>query len=450
MKPDTKLILALLIIVPSFLGAQLPYLNTKSILTSVRHLNKLDSATYKLYTEQKWDSLYRTGKQIINSKKYNYYILVRTATSAYYLERYSLAIKYLHLAKQLFPSDPYVDELLYYSYLYSGKKMQAHALAMTFRPNPGKKLLTSKYSPSAYIESGPVLSQTLKPLQGKETDLYNDRISDNGGFYLLIGYQQPVSAHMSICGSISKVILNKQRDVNIRYLDTLSGTYDVNQDEYYVSSDVLLRKRFIISPSINISVTKVTEPIVSNDSVINLYLGSPIKSNYKNYVAGGELSYSANYWTLTAGAWYIDLNNKKSYQTLSSFMIMPKGNLNLYSKTTLTYLPQRMNESFILKELIGFKISKKIWAEVSGTYGNLANTAEQNGQLINNQVSKTNYRTESLLILDMSKALRLTARYQFSENNNLYYKINSENSLIQSDYISNKHVITGGITWFIQ
>lgn len=447
MKHSVLIILALLILIPSLSKAQLTSANPQPLLNSQRYLQELEFHTYRLYTQQKWDSLLTIGKQAIESDISGYYLFVRTATAAFYLGKYSLAIHYIQLARQIKFSDPYVDELLFYSYLYSGKRMQAHVLAKTGASAGGKQMMKKNFGPSAYIESGPVIYQKLKALKGKETDLYNDRITDKNGIYTLLGYKHSICPRLALTGSFSNVTLEKSRQVNIKYLDTLSGNYQVKQNEYYLSADILLSNRFILSPSINFASTSVEEPIKSTDSVTNLYLGPKMESDYTNYVAGTEISYNANYWTATAGIWYLMFNGQEKYQLQASYLIMPCGNLNLYSKTTLNYLRQRTTEPFVITELAGFKVTDKIWMELSGTLGNLAGTVEQNGQLINNQISRTIYRIESLVIFDLSQKIRLTARYQFSENENLYYTLNAENLLNQTEYKSYKHVITGGVTW---
>lgn len=447
MKHSLLTILAFFTLIPFLSKAQLTSTNSQPLLNSQRYLHELELTTFRLYAQQKWDSLLTIGKQAIESDISGYYLLVRTATAAFYLEKYSLAIHYIQLARQIKLSDPYADELLFYSYLYSGKRMQAHALAQKASSVAGKQLMKKNFGPSAYLESGPVISQKIKALEGKETDLYNDRITDKNGIYTLLGYKHSICPRLALSGSFSNVTLEKSRQVNIKYLDTLSGNYQVKQNEYYLSADLLLSNRFILSPSVNFAATSVEEPIKSTDSIINLYLGPKMESEYKNYVAGTEISYTANYWTATAGIWYLIFNGQEKYQLQTSYLIMPYGNLNLYSKTTLLYLPQRTIKPIVITELAGFKVTNKIWMEFSGTFGNLAGTVEQNGQLINNQITRSVYRIESLVIYDLSQKIRLTARYQFSENESLFYTLNGENSLNQTEYHSYKHVITGGVTW---
>jgi hypothetical protein len=425
---------------------------TLILLQAVRSQTDYESETLRLYYEEKWDSLMVMGEKAIAEEHNYFYMYARTGTAAYKIGKFFTAAKYLEDALAQDKSNSYVLEMLFYSYINSGKTAQAALITKNMEPPWGDALIKAYHLPSLYIESGPVIIPEVKPISSitaTSDKLFTERYTENDAFYLLVGWKQPFGKRVLLNSAFSYITLNKQREINIRYVDSLQGSFIVNQPELYISPTITLNRRFLVSPALRYARTQITEPIISYDSITNLYLGDPIGGSYNNVVVGGELTYSGNYISTTIGAWHLSVNKTSSVQLSSSLKVYPTGNINLYSITALNWKSARTSKPVFGSQTVGFKLLDRTWLELSATAGNLAGTVELNGQLLNNQVVESEYRLASLLIFDISSSLRIIARYQYLQNAASLYVIDNEYVLNTINYNYNKHIITGGITWTI-
>ncbi len=417
------------------------------------HLSDYDAITLQLYNQKKWDSLLIIGKEAIESG-YDYFnIQVRTGAAAFYLQKYAKSASYLEKAIKLNYKNDYANELLYYSYTFTGRKAQAGYLLKKFSTDLNDELRNRHLNPTIYLEAGPVISNDTKKtgkIRGGSTTSFTEKYTEQNAFYLLAGFKKPFGENLIIDASVSQINLSKHRSIYIRDVDSLNGDFTIKQTEFYISTGVCISRRIQIIPAIRFARTDINEPFLSDDSITNLYLGSPIGIKYNNFIAGGKISYSHNYWQADVGAWHLTINDNRSMQYSASLMILPLGNLNLYSISGISYKTDRNQQPIFASQTFGFKTFSKTWLELSATKGNLVNTVEQNAQLLNNQVVKSNYRITSLLIFDLNKQIRLTLRYQFMENEATTY-YSTSNYEVQNTYSAYfKHIITGGIAWNIK
>lgn len=417
------------------------------------HLPDYESITLDLYNQKNWDNLLITGKEAIKAG-YDYFnVRVRTGAAAFHLQKYSLSAKHLEKAVELNNKNDYANELLYYAYTFTGRKPHAGYLTRNFSPDLNQEFSKKFMNPTLYIEAGPVISNHTKKtgnIDENNSTLFTEKYSEQNAFYLVAGLKKPLGNNIIVDVAVSQINLSKHRSIYIRDVDSLNGDFKVKQTEFYISPAVCLNKRLQLIPAIRFARTDISEPILSNDSITNLYLGNPIGIRYNNFIIGGKAIYSHNYWQADVGMWHLTINDSRSMQYSASVMVLPFGNLNLYSISGLSYMPDRANQPFIATQTIGFKTFNKTWLELSGTKGNLLNTVEQNAQLLNNQVVESNYRIASLLIYDLNKQIRLTLRYQLIENDAATY-FSVKNYEIQRAYTTYfKHIITGGITWNIK
>jgi hypothetical protein len=84
----------------------------------------------------------------------------------------------------------------------------------------------------------------------------------------------------------------------------------------------------------------------------------------------------------------------------------PKGNTNLAFAAQLTVLSQNSDMRYIPSIESTFRTFKKLWVSAHVLYGDLTNTSEMNGQLVNNITDKTIFRTgSSLFFIPSTKTL---------------------------------------------
>ncbi len=113
-------------------------------------------------------------------------------------------------------------------------------------------------------------------------------------------------------------------------------------------------------------------------------------------------------------------------------------------------LVNNSNSRLIFNQLIGFKISKKIWCETSFTYGDLQNTNESNAFVVYNLIDNIKLKGDINLILTLNKHLGLSIRYQIQQRDNPYLVYSDESNteiydILRYTYITNN--LIGGLTW---
>ena len=84
-----------------------------------------DSLTYRLFNQNKWDSLIIYGQQAIDKGIDYYYLRMRMGIAYYSIKKYSKGIEHFLKAKE-YNSNEIVKKYIYYSYLYSGQNREAY------------------------------------------------------------------------------------------------------------------------------------------------------------------------------------------------------------------------------------------------------------------------------------------------------------------------------------
>lgn len=422
-----------------------------SINNSIVKHPDYESLTLRLYYEAKWDSLLNTGKEAIRNGYDYFYMQVRTGAAAYFLGNYALAAKYLERAAILYGDDDFTNELLFYCYIFTGRPYQA----LLKKENLSQALrsrLSGKPGTTLFLEGGPLVTDGklyADKLLKIDTISFSDKYYEKDAIYLVTGIRQPLKERYWITVSVSYLNFNKHRDVQIKYWDTLAGNYKVKQSEYYISPTFTLNKRLSISPSFRITNTEVTEPIISGDSITNLYLGPEVAKHFNDYLLGTELLYASHFWKESTGVWQLKTGDVKTWQVSGSLVVLPLGNLNLYTVSILTWKSETNDKPLVFTQSCGLKIYNRTWLELAGTVGNIAGTTEYNGQLLNNQINRSQYRLSSILLIDISQKLRLSLRYQYMKNESPAWFLDPEYKLFERSYTYNRHIITGGLTWHV-
>ncbi len=411
-----------------------------------------ESLTYRLFTESKWDSLLIKGKEAIKSGSDYFYIYVRTGAAAYHLKKYALASMYLEKARILNASDNYTNELLFYSYLNTARNNSAKLL--TNEIGYGDSLYSEYIHPVYYAEGG--LMTTDDPAErGKGRRMkeikynYREQFKENTGLYFVTGWNQPLGTRTSLHAAISYTKISKERNITVKNYDSVSGDYSVKQSEFYLAPSFIPVTRLLITPSFRYSMTAISEPLSGTDSLVKKYQVSQISSNYFNFNLGSEFTYYRNYWHAKFGFWFLDLNSRSGFQSSASIFLLPLGNTGLYTNSEVTWKNDRPQDPFIFTQMIGLKLYKETWLELSYTNGNLAGTVENNAQILNNQIEDTDYRLTGLLFADITRHIRIVLRCQYIRSNGTIYYTDIENAGLNQNYKFSRQILTGGLTWNI-
>jgi hypothetical protein len=409
-----------------------------------------ESLTLRLYNEQKWDSLLIVGEEAIQKGYDYYYMRVRVGEAAFYKQRYVRASLHLEKARIFNAADEYATRLLYKSYQYSGRTEDAQWLLMKLSPEFAKSLGRVDKGPQLYLETGPAFTNHVEQFdKNRQTGpgIYSEAYLNRNSQYLLTGAYFPVGYRMGVNAAFGLMNFNKNRRVDITFVDSLSGDYSVLQLEAYISPSFNITRRIKISPAFRLVNVSLENPLTSDDPLVQTFIGPPGSFNYNDYAYGGELSYSAPSWALTGGVWSLQVDKLELIQATGSLFFRPLGNLNLYSLTTVSLKSSQSINEYIVYQMLGGKIYHKLWGEAFMSWGDLSGTAEHNLQIIYNSIDKVTTRIGSRLIISVSDYLSFSLRYQvfFREGTELFFPVDQPGQIFSYNYTNQS--ITGGIKW---
>jgi hypothetical protein len=409
-----------------------------------------ETLTLRLYYEQKWDSLLTMGEEAIDKGYDYYYMRVRVGEAAFYKQRYVRAAGHFEKALQFNTGDEYATRLLYKSYHYSGRADEARWLLGILPAAMADDMGRADRRPVLYLEAGPAFTDHVKQFEknrqagpGTYSEVYLNRNSQ----YLLVGAYFPVGFRLGINAAIGVMNFNKNRRVDITYVDSLSGDYSVFQLETYISPSFNITPRIKISPAFRLVNVNLENPLKSDDSLVQRIIGPSKELNYNDYAFGGEVSYSAPRWTITGGVWSLKVDKLEFIQSTATLFYKPLGNLNLYGLTSVSLKSSQINNDYIVYQMIGGKIYRKLWGEAFVSWGDLSGTAEHNLQIIYNAFDKVKTRVGTKLIISVNDYLSLSFRYQvfFREGSELFFPVDEPGQIFSYNYMNQS--ITGGIKW---
>ena len=406
--------------------------------------------TYRLYTEQKWDSLLATGEQAIGEGWDYFYIRLRTGIAAFELQRYARAARHLEKAWGFNSYDEFTISLLIKSYLYSGQPDKAKRFQKNLPSDNSNRAANRLFSPLIYLETGPAFSDHSSRFdQHRQTGdgLYSEAYLNKNSFYSLAGALIPAGSSLMINTAVSAMNFNKTRRVDITDFDTLSGNYSVRQSEAYLSPSLIVGRKIRISPAFRLSDVRYSNPLQSDDSIVTRMIGPPGNTKYDDLAYGGEISYLSPVWEASAGLWSLQVDQLRTTQASLGCMVRPYGNLNLYSSTTIILNQNDYSQNLIFSQMLGGRILPALWGEALFTAGNLTGATENNLQVFYNAFDKTKNRIAARLIYIHNDYLRFSLRAQLflREGTELFFTEPAIGKIYHYNYQTLS--ITGGLTW---
>lgn len=408
--------------------------------------------TYRLFTEQKWDSLLFVGEAAIASGTDYFYLRMRTGRAAIELHRYAKAANHLEKAREFNELDTDAATLLYLAYLYEGRTATARYMCGELPPKMQETMCTDGFSLRLMAEAGYLTSNQNDryPRYGRNQSLiYTEDHTYRIAEYGLVGAEQQLGYRLGLSGAVSALSFDKQRNVTIGGRDTLFGKYRISQIEFYLSPAITLNKHFVFEPAFKWIVVSFPQPFVSYDPVSGGYFILELKSNFHDYVAGAQLTYTAPYFNLYAGAWAAQYGGSKVKQTSLGLMTRPFGNLNLYTNTVVSLTYSRNRSNFLLSQKAGFRVSDWLWAELFASFGDHSGASEYNGRVFYNLFDHINSYAGGKLIVPLNTNLRLSLHYQWYNCEGNSFKILPDGKEIVSKYKYQNQMITGGLVWKI-
>jgi len=337
-----------------------------------------DSLTYHQFVNRNYAELRNTVLQALRQDIDFYYLRMRMGISYYESKNYDSAIPHFRRAVQMNPANETANEYYYFSLLFSGRFDDAEDFASSFDADFKKRLgikETKKPFSEISVGGGAIINQNLQEnkslitgsthpvaLSTFEGNTYfgkailkskiSPRFSVYNGITFFRSNATGVLKHPVQPGTFSRDYSNSFFQYNIQSIYSFPFGLRLGASAGYYNE-----KSFLLS----------YDPEANNPP--NLVLDLPY--NHNAFSATILAGFRINRFDFFASGSIANLLKKKQRQAEFGIIIYPFGNQSLFSVSRVAYLDNSGNQSIILAQKIGAKLSNNVWAEVEVEAGNM-------------------------------------------------------------------------------
>jgi hypothetical protein len=418
-----------------------------------RSKEQYDRITANLFEYGQWKALTRETDTALKDNIDFYELRYRTGIAYFKSKNYVKAIIHFKQALNLNPADTVSLEYLYFAYSYLKRNMEADQLlkknhiilTYTLRKSEHKPFLKNAEIIGGYMFSDNKTTNEKTDVNGTENIWGQQVLFGNLWFSgLTLTHRLFKNVYLNHAYNYLNIERWENYGINNR---RFSYQNDVQQQEYYLSTELLLGGKYYIKPAlhflfINFKVSTPAPPQPETSTNISLdhqvyYLG--VFRNFSILNIG------------VSGSWS-NLNttkqiNREQIQGNFTISIFPKGNLDIYSVSNIIYQNQENKDKVFLDQKIGLKVYKKIWLEGTATVGRFDNLVLDYGYNIFNVPNYVKYKFGLNLLATISKHLQFSLYYSYSYRDDYYYKENSTNQIESIKFNYQTNSITGGLKW---
>lgn len=362
-----------------------------------------NTQSYSLYEKGNWRELLQFGDDALGCGQDFILLRLRIGYAAYMLNNFSKAIKHY---EAVIKEDSYNATAHYYLFLCR-KYLNQEALAARHAKYLSEDVLKKeKLKTFAFTEVGVEVSYKQTDINARENSLYA---------CLDMGTRFGWNIHMiNAVGMYNQVVREPKLTAILN-----NNNIQVNQKEFYNKTLINLSDKVQLK-------------------AIYHFLYTPFNNfTYSNHVVGLGLNYFNHYSDVSADANIAKLTDSTFYQYNVKLGLYPLGNLNLYSFSTgMVRSNTNTGTAFNFKQVIGFKLLKKTWVEVNGTFGAFNNLLESDALYVYNAIDQNTLKVGGTLYVTPVSNLVVTVGYTY-EKRELYKTL----------LPFNQHSITGGLSW---
>lgn len=426
-----------------------------------QHFKTIDSATYQMYQEGKWEDLidyYHENVEMGNADYY--YLRMRVGIAYYSLENYLKAIPHFKKALAFNSSSATAKEYLYYAYYFSSQKHMADRIADRIPPDKRKGLT---YEKPAFIESVRVetgLNFSDGPDQASQIDLdgqaniYGEEAFAGNTSYYQIGLSHQLSAGFSVYHAYSNFRIAKDhRFVNQSEEDHFD--YDVKQYNYYVSPSYTFDNGLKLTGAYHYIYVGYNLPVYSTSGQGRPYSQTNVEiKDYLLHLSAGKF-FGRLYLELSGS--YSELNSltqqkygaELSWFAYGNYKFVPGIHLESFVQNADETSSPNEGEEVIIKSFAIWSLSDDFWLKGSYTFGELYNYSEQQGFIVYNIPDKIIRKAELTMNYRITPSVMIDINYRYMEREDEYMSYNSinEEDYSLTNYNFENHYIIGGITW---
>ena len=375
----------------------------------------LDRQSYNYFMKGDYKNL----KKVADTMKANgidyYYLRLRLGILAYNKQLYPSALIYLKKAIDFNSLDTVSGELIYKSYLLSGRRADANlyleSVPLNVRTNILKKSaipVSSEFYVGSSFSANDVVLYSLNSLN-----------------------YEAVKNSLSITAGGESYFLNRFRGTyaltNFRKSETVYSPSDpAGTDLNYVQNQIYAKLTGSVFPGWDFS---AFGHIALYSEVVKVGLmGKKVSTNKQKseYLAGAGIS--KNGWRIRGGAniSFSNFGNSTQIRGEGYFTWLPSGNLNLYlTSGWMGQTDTNWGGTYQASQEVGFKILKSLWMETGMVMGNSFLYARNQGYMMYNSFQIPALTIYSNLLILPWKHFNLSVTPYYSQTNEYSWDLNA-------------------------
>lgn len=414
----------------------------------------IDRETFKLLESKEWDNLIETAKNAVDSGIDYYYLRIRLGIAYYNKAEYKRAAIQFEKALSFNPWDQVAMEYAYYSYILSGDEAKANRIKACF-PEPMRerlKIHAPRFFDSINTEFGSVTSDN-ESLNSKididgAANIYGEFTRFDEANYYHAAFKHWLGNYVSIYHGYSALSINMTKQIRYANADIPEDKYTTTQTQYYFGPSVQAGKNIKITTAMHLLNVSYNALTAAYNTSTGAYDKERKNTKLNDYVAVLALSKDIGCATWNIFGTYSELNKGKQTETGLALTWFPKGTLNLYTNTTITFFSEKDADSkTIFDQMVGIHLSGPAWIEGYATSGKLKNFNEKNGFIVYNIGDEIKNRYGIALLFYFTNGLNLSLRYQYAAKEASYVTFTSATASETHAVDYQAQTIIGGLQW---
>jgi hypothetical protein len=369
------------------------------------NFNQVDSISYALFQNEKWDELIKTGKEA-TSHQINFKRLQQRIGYAYFAKAdYYNAIKHYEKSLEFDQNDEISHLYLYFAGLNIGDEAFArfHAAKLSNEIKKENQLVA------------------LRPIDAIDFE-YNKKMNDytyrSNPDFIRLGLNTRIGYRLNLYQSVSR--FNQISQYEAGTINEYSAS--TVQNEYFaLLSWSILSKTFLSAGYHHVN-SKVDYGLSNAEYPGRIWLGQ-LKQKIHRFSIG------------LSGSVYDNDSIQATQIGIQIGAVLP-GKCSPYLKSAVYNLNESNVNRIIFSQTAGLFVLPSVWAEATVTLGNLNNYVNMNGLYFYNSPDATTFRSGLSLFWYQSKHLTFYSNYTYDKK-----------EVYQSTNTYNQHSITGGIIW---
>jgi hypothetical protein len=419
------------------------------------NLPGVDAQTFALWAAQDWEGLIKSGKEALAQDIDFYYLRARLGIAYYETRNYRQAIAHLEKAYRIYSGEAFLQEYLYYAYLFAGRSADARFIAAAFpaalkqKTGAGENRAIARFDVfynANFIGNQAVIDQ-YAPDFGLEIE--GAQFIPRQHQYAFLGLQHELSPRFSLYHGYSGM-----RKIHYLYWQDggAAGTKPAYQswlNQYYAAAHLRLARGlnlaagfhyFNIRYPLELEVIRQGRPFVTTATVTD-----------NDYVFFASLHKDLSYATIGGSFYYGTLNDGRQYQKDLKLALYPLGNNRLYVLSNLAHQSDQApgelaQQRWVFEQQAGIQLARPLWLEGYATFGELHNFLLNDGLVVFNglDVVKQRYGARLLVFPNPKWSIRLD--YTYFRQESAFVAEGAEGGSYHQLHYTN-HSITGGLTW---